>query len=237
VSSSNARVVIPGLLLVALGGAWLVMPSVDTGPDIDAMPVRNVARAKTKPPGLKPVSSKPLAEAKEAAPSAPVRQDKPLARRDRPAQPMAAVRASDMQGGLVGGDREYEMMAKRAQRVSQRFHDAGFKARDMMGWDDTTYRAVTTRLDAAEQQLNQVRRDLDEGILDNRGAAEKIVGVQEETMDDVAGMLDEESATLMRRQLGMVVADIEAEEAWEGIPFEEWPADMEAKGDWGDWTK
>lgn len=192
----SPKVVLPALLLVAVGAAWLVMPSADTGPDVTASKV-------VKPPPRDPFAALPSDDdgtapgwvAAEPPPpevaAALKKYKRDGLRKDRPWEEMR-TKLKGMQrmqaanaAAVSGGGRKTLLRA----RAENHLANAGGSARASVdAWlDDADYPdkvrdQVDGLMDGLEDNLDKIDRALADGEIEPDMAMRKAEMVQESTL-------------------------------------------------------
>jgi hypothetical protein len=141
-----------------------------------------------------------------------------------PGNPMGAGgQAVPLEDPKVRFNREASNAVRRAELAAE-------DARARYKWDDATWEGVNTSLDRYDQKLAEIQKRFAIGALDAGAATTEMQVAARSVSDEIAKQVGEPAGSDLTKSIRGSEPPPPAEvDWWEGIPFEEWAAQMEAE--------
>lgn len=214
---------IPALGVLAVAAGWMAMSGVDTGPEV---PDRVVKAPEV--PDVEPVPEpvapppEPVVAAPAATSGGPASRDPGKVRDELSHMGRPDLRPPDV--SHINAPEAPEVVARRVERMSQRYFRGMDRMREKYRWDDGLYADVTGVLERNEAEMLALQAAVEDGSMRAGEALMEMEQLRLDAAGEVMGMLDDKQGEEVKAIIGDPTPREQSADAgwWDGIPFEEW---------------
>ena len=215
-----------GVAAIGMFLGWLVMPTVDLGPDVSLTSGRKAPAAAR----AVPVASSDAARdpgVMSSRPSVPTPgngwPERPATDRDARKPVLSVGETTDEVAEENPEPTEDQLrMVDRTSRVMGLYYDAARRIGNRGEMDDASYDDLMGMLERTKEEMTKIREGVEAGTLALDDADAQMAELEADLQDDALRFDDDKVRGALVDGFGRGLHEAKAEEAWEGIPVEDW---------------